>query len=224
MGELDQAARDLVDSANAGDENAMATLFLVGENCRTGRMKGGQPTPFRAFVVHELAMRYALSCVPTSTDYASLSGDPEPRELPAAGYAWIWRTVSRCDPGKRPELFATVKSCAAGKEAAVTAFSLGPRLTDGQLRRILQSFGDDSVGRALARRGMDDPHERGLAPILEEVGESDVPVVEGPYFLGACLLLARVRQALVSGNFAVEPDVAWELGHPTKRECRERIR
>jgi hypothetical protein len=208
MGELEQAAMDLVDRANAGDENAMATLHLVGENARKGR-------PFRACVVYELAVKYALG--KAQRDYADLAG--EPRCVPQEVYEGLWRACQRGDVGPRVESFGKLKECSHGREAVITAFALGPRLTDARLAGLLRSFRDDAVGQKLAAKGMADPNERQLAPMLEAAGE-DAWIVEACYFLGACIMLARFRQCIVSGNFGVDPELSWELGNPMARRMR----
>jgi hypothetical protein len=207
MGEFEQAARDLVDSANAGDENAMATLFLVGENARKGR-------PFRACVVYELAMRYAMGAP------ATLAGDLSP-VIPTDVYEGLWRACARGDVGRMCQAFGRLKEYQNGKEATVTAFAMGPRLTDARLAGILRSFGDDVVGQKLAAKGMADPDQSKLAPLLDAAGD-DAWIVEACYFIGACVMAARLRQCLVSGNFGVDRRVAWELGQPSRVERMRR--
>jgi hypothetical protein len=209
MGEFEQAARDLVDGANAGDENAMAMLHLVGENARKGR-------PFRACVVYELAMRYALGKDKPSNGYAAIAGEYAP-PVPSEVYEGLWRAVERGRVGKLCQAFGRLREHDGGKEAVITAFALGPRLTDSRIASLLRSFEGDPVGQALAAKGMADPSEVSLLPLVEAAGD-EAWIIEACYFLGACIMLARLRQCLVSGNFGVDKRVEWELGTPTRRE------
>jgi hypothetical protein len=204
MGELTKAAVDLVDRANAGDQVAMATLHLVGENARKRH-------PFRACVVYELAMRYIAAGSDDSPARAVLSAG----DLPHEGHEWLWRKAARGDVGNGWDVWQQIRSYDNGKDAAVSALSLGPRLTDRRFDRILSTFLGDPVARAVVEKGMNDPNERHRSEVLSNLG-ADGPLIEALYFLGACLMLARARQALASGNLAVEPDVMWELESPRK--------
>jgi hypothetical protein len=208
MGVFEQAARDLVDSANAGDQNAIAMLYLVGENARKG-------SPFRACVVYELAMRYAKG-------QAGISGDaldaPKP-SLPGDVYAGLWRACARGNVGPLANAFGHLRQYGNGREALVTAFALGPRLDDARLASLLRSFEGDPVGQTLAAKGMGDPDEKNLAPLVEAAGP-DASIIEACYFLGACIMLARIRQCVCSGNFGADARIAKELGTPARRARR----
>lgn len=207
MGELEQAARDLVDRANAGDEVAWATLHLVGENARKGK-------PFRACVVYELAMKYAASQADIGNDWLVSQQDPVTREA----HEWLWSRAARGVVGDRADLFGYLKGCEYGKEACVTAFAMGPRLTDKRLDALLGTFRDDPIGAKLAAKGLDDPELLQLPEIIAKAGDEAAPIVEACYFLGACLMSARIRQCLISGNFRPCRALLVELGEPTPRE------
>jgi hypothetical protein len=216
MGELEQAARDLVDSANAGDEVAMATLHLVGENVRTGRMQDGSRTPLRAYVTHELAMRYAKSQASMGSDYPRL-----PQAMPRGAHEWLWKRAANGAVGDRPDLFGVLKGCDLGSEACVTAFAMGPRLTDKRIDAVLASFRGDPVGVKLAEKGLSDPNEEALPAILVQAVDG-ADVIEGCYFVGVMLIRARIRQCIVSGNFRVCRELCVELGECSPSECGSR--
>jgi hypothetical protein len=206
MGEYEQAAKDLVDRANAGDEVAWATLHLVGENARNGK-------PFRACIVYELAMRYAKSKTDIGHDWLVSKKD-----IPMNAHQWLWRRAATGVAGDRPDLFGYLKGCEYGKEACVTAFAMGPKLTDKRLNSILSSFKGDPIGAKLAEKGLDDPELRSLSAFTEQAGKEGESIVEACYFLGACLMNARIRQCIVSGNFTPCRSLCIELGEPTSRE------
>jgi hypothetical protein len=206
MGEFEQAARDLVDRANAGDEVAWATLELVGQNARKGK-------PFRACVVYELAMRYAKSQAQMGND--SHLAAPQVHQ---DAYEWLWKRAASGKIGDRPDLFGYLKGCQYGSEACVTAFAMGPRLTDKRLDKLVATFEGDPVGAKLAEKGLDDPEMAHLPEFTEQAGEEAAPVIEACYFIGACLMNARIRQCIVSGNFRPCRALLIELGEPTARE------
>jgi hypothetical protein len=203
MGEFEQAARDLVDRANAGDEVAWATLHLVGENARKG-------SPFRACIVYELAMQYAKS----KSDF----GSDGRREFPREAHEWLWSRSAKGIVGDRPDLFQYLKGCEYGEDACVTALAMGPRLTNKRIDKILSTFQGDPVGAKIAAKGLDDPSLENLPELISQVDSDAAPTVEGCYFIGACLMNARIRQCIVSGNFSACRELAAELGRPSQRE------
>ena len=214
MGELEQAARDLVDGANAGDENAMGTLFLVGQNARKGR-------PFRACVVYELAMRYAQNTGPGRASTALDLSNPEVVDPDA--YPWLYRVARRGNLGPSLSWFDKLRNCNMGKEAVVTAFSLGPRLTDSRIDKCLASFSGDVAAQKVVEYGIADPDGLHLAPILDEAGEEAAEILAACHWLGACRMAARIRQCIVSGNFSACRSLREELGQPSRAELRARL-
>ena len=203
-----------MDSANAGDEVAMSMLHLVGENVRSGKMADGTRTPFRAYVTHELAMRYAAS-------QADAGDRPQLRAaVPEGAREWLWRRARSGQVGDRPDLFGALRGCEDGRESCVTAFALGPKLTDQRLDAVLASFQGDPAGGKLAEMGLSDPKEESLPSLLVRVGDEASEVVGACYFVGVVLMLARIRQCVVSGNFrAAGRDLCVELGECSPSEA-----
>jgi hypothetical protein len=211
LGVFEQAARDLVDSANAGSQVAVATLKLVGDNARKGK-------PFRAVVTYELAMRYAKQCGGDMACHGALArveGEP----VPQSAYEWLWRRVSRGMLGDRTDLFAILVECARGREAVTTALALGPRLTPRRIDSLLKSFRDDSVGRQLCQDGISDPDGHAASAAANEAGE-DGDIILACHMIGASISDARARQEIVCGNFRVLRELCVEMGEPTREEYR----
>ena len=183
-----QAARDLVDRARAGDQNAMAILARVGDEARRGNSRA----------------RLAYGLAQIHIDRQPIMGD-EARPIPPDALAAL-----RDKDTLLPALLY-VLDCKDGEAAACSALLHGPILfTPACINEIGLS--------CLSRDGQSEGFFAGCkAPFDREAAFSAEVPPSGrmPYRLGRIIARARALQALRAGQapiYAVHPGAAWEHG------------
>lgn len=185
-----QAARDLVDRARRGDQNAMALLQRVGEESRKGVA--------RARVAEGIIRAYIAHTPPT-------------RRTPAPQFTGEIIEGLKTDTTFKQAIFYAL-ACENGEDAVIVALANGPILfIDAQLLEIGNSyFGSDTETEGFFY-GVRYPHEDHVHRIAQLLP----PEAHTPYALGRCVGAARAIQALRVGEGRIQhlsPAAAWELG------------
>jgi len=123
---IDVAAAELVERARNGDQNAMATLTLVGKQARK---EGRSPTSIKARITHEAVMR-EIRKSKIGADIA-----PPPAQAP------FLRGIN--NPQSFLPCFMRLWQCKDGSNAIVVALANGPLLNTKRIQELTSQVSGD---------------------------------------------------------------------------------
>lgn len=211
------AAAELVRRSYAGDQNATATLYRIGEEARKGNQRAvvsyqaakayidkNPAQPFRLGIEEPVLIAEGSvsteSSEPAKTQSAEVRKPPVPRGL--------------FDKLFNPELTALciVRAChyKNGMPAAAAVLASGPPLTNP----VVSQFGRDNFGSEEARAVF----FHGVRNSSTDSWDQVAPQLDMPskrcFAIGQCFGRARNIQAVRAGGpvTAISPVAGWELG------------
>lgn len=213
------AAAELVRRSYAGDQNATATLFRIGEEARKGNQRAVVSyQAAKAYIDQHPAQPFQLGI----EEPVLIADSPVPTKDDAAPTAKPKSAEVRKPPVPRglfdklfnPDLTALciVRAChyKNGMPAAAAVLASGPPLTNP----VVSQFGRDNFGseeaRAVFYHGVRNPSTESWDEIAPGL---DMPS-KRCFAIGQCFGRARNIQAVRAGGpvSAISPVAGWELG------------
>jgi hypothetical protein len=214
---LDQEAASLVRRSYAGDQNAMATIYRIGEVARKGGGRARQAyasieayirsnPPSDAVMGLDTPSYKRIPIKSGTYSIADVLAQPDPemnkKQLPRGSLDGIHSADSMAS--------TIVKACQHrhGLGACAVVLAGGPVITADRVAQIAASnFGSDLATQTFIY-GVKNPDDKTVAPHLDEVGQRCLAV-------GQCVGRAMRLQALRGLDCPISvhsPVAGWELG------------
>lgn len=189
---IQSAARELVDRARAGDQNAMGMIVRVRENAEKG-------VP-RAVAAREAVMKYIrANPIPTKPSVIGAEVAEDLKEVKAKGPVMALDSLLRLANGGPNAVFI-----------GCILLANGPPILNGKIDGIAAMMGDP-IAEALFSYAVRNCGPTGTAMMTQTLPERMHPIVYAGQCIGRAQCLQRLRKpdTMIS---SILPNVGWELG------------